>query len=245
MVARKLPKMQRYLQDAGCCAIAASASIANYYNPQVDYDFAKMVAKPDGDGMYTPSIGRLLNNLGFTNVSIVSADLYALDFEWKDLDQEELIKQLRKTARKHEDDGIREMAAEYVNFLSDPECENELIIDRHFGKYIRKYVGEMAMPVLASFNWNLFFEFPKWNERNKLDPIKGDFEEHEVVVCGCDEKGVDVVDSHHELYEGRLAKYRNGRYRIDWETLMQVMGFGDLIIPGGYVAPRVETYKLV
>jgi hypothetical protein len=65
--------------------------------------------------------------------------------------------------------------------------------------------------------------------------MKGDYSEHEVVIYGYDEKGVYILDSHHKLYRGRLAKYRKGRYKMDWETLHTVMGFGDLIIPERYV----------
>lgn len=239
MTSRRLPHLHRYLQEPGECAVAASASIANFYNKEIDYDFARAVADTDGQGLYTPSIGRLLNDLGFTSVSIVSADLLTLDFEWKDLEPDEMTRQLKKAAKRHEDKGTREIALSYAEFLSDPTCSNELIIDRHFGKYIRKYVGQQGIPILASFNWNLFFEFPKWNASHKSDPVRGEYEEHEVVIYGCDDKGVDILDSHHEMYEGRLSKYRTGRYRMDWETLMTVMGFGDLIIPGEYTEPRV------
>lgn len=245
MVSRKLFGLHRFLQEPGDCAIAASASVANYYNGEINYDFARNIVQPDGEGMYTPGIGHLLNDLGFTDVTIISADIQLLDFQWKELDQLHLLRELRKAKKKHSDRGIRKIAEEYVEFLSDPVCDNKVVIDRHFGKYVRKFVGQLGIPILASFNWNLFFEFPKWNDNNKVDPIRGNFEEHEVVIYGCDEKGVDILDSHHEMYEGRLAKYRTGRYRMDWETLMTVMGFGDLIIPTGYVEPRVNPNELV
>jgi hypothetical protein len=235
MTSLKCPKLRRFKQEPGECALAAAASVANFYNKTVDYDFVRTLSSAnDGQGVYTPDIAILLNRLGFQNVTVVSADINQLDFSWQDLDRSDLVKQLKKSAKKHEDEGYREQSESYVEFLNDPDKDNELIIDRAFGDYIRKYVG-MGMPILASFNWNLFFQFPKWNQSNKADPIKGDYEIHEVVIYGCDRQGVDILDSHHELYEGRLKKYRSGRYRMDWETLMTVMGFGDLIIPQEYV----------
>lgn len=224
--------LKRFLQEPGECAIAAVSSVANFFDKDITYDLVRSIAKPDGEGLYTPAIGMLLNTLGFNSVSVVSADLNSLDFSWANLDQPALAKEMAKVARYSEDEGYRESAREYVQFLNSDYC-NELIIDRHFGRYIRKYVAE-GFPVLASFNWNLFFEFPKWNDRNCEDPIKGETEEHEVVIYGYDDRGVLVLDSHHELYTGRLKKYQRGRYRMDWETLMTVMGFGDLIIAGDY-----------
>lgn len=233
-------KLRRYLQEPAECAVAASASVANFYNKEIDYDYVREVANPDGGGMYTPDIAILLNKLGFRSVSVVSADINQLDFDWKDLESNALVRQLRKVGKKHSYKCYRDQAKAYVDFLTAPGYDNELIIDRHFGRYIRKYVG-LGMPILASFNWNLFFEMPKWNNQNKNDPIRGEFEEHEVVICGYDDRGVHILDSHHQLYTGKLQKFSSGRYSIDWETFMTVMGFGDLIIPGEYVG----THELV
>jgi hypothetical protein len=227
-------KLRRYKQKPGECAVAAVASVANHYDKLIDYDFVREVAKPDGEGMYTPDIARLLNTLGFRQVTVVSADLHQLDFKWKDLSKPALVKALRKSAKEHTDRAYRQQAKTYAEFIGDKECDNQLVIDRHFGNHIRKAIGQ-GVPVLASFNWNLFFEYPKWGDDNRVDPIRGDFEEHEVVIYDCDDKGVRILDSHHELYKARLSKYSNGRYTIDWETLMTVIGFGDLIIPRGFV----------
>ena len=45
-----------------------------------------------------------------------------------------------------------------------------------------------------------------------------------------DDEGVFVVDPHHELYRGRLKRYRNGYYKIPWEKFLVNIPQGDLII---------------
>lgn len=231
-------RVQRFLQEPGECAIAAAASVANFYHKDINYDFARDICDPDGEGMYTADIARLLNRLGFTKVTVISADLNQLDFEWKKLSKDDLIAQLKRSSRWNPDLGYRDCASSYVKFLTDDTCNNDLVIDSHFGNHIRKHLSQ-GKPVLASFNWNMFFQFPKWNDRGKPDPIKGDYEEHEVVIVGYDNDGVDIVDSHHELYHGKLAKFRTGRYRMDWETLHTVMGFGDVILPDKFVRQEI------
>ena len=45
-----LPRMKRYLQDAGACAFGAVASVANFANRQIDYDFVcQRIAHYDKD----------------------------------------------------------------------------------------------------------------------------------------------------------------------------------------------------
>lgn len=233
-----LPRMRRYLQDAGACAFGAVASVGNYFNRKLNYDVVCKILQPDGEGLYTPDIGILLNTVGFTEVTIITADLDQVDFKWKDLTKNKLVEQLKTSRRSHPDSGCREVARQYVKFL-EAESGNNLVIDMHFGDHIRKALDQ-GVPVLASFNWNLFFNMPKWNEYGEDDPIKGEFEQHEVVIYGYDDKGVNILDSHHEMYKGKLKKYRRGRYRMDWETLMTTMGCGDLIIPGGYAIERTN-----
>jgi hypothetical protein len=226
-------KVRRYLQEPGECAVAAAASVANFYNDEVDYDFARKLATPDGEGMYTADIGRLLNQLGFANVTIVTADLDHFDFEWKKLRKAELIRQLKRGTRYCRDASYRQSAEAYIRFLSDDNYDNNVVIDHHFGEHIREHLMSRK-PALASFNFTIFHGLPKWNDDGEDDPIKGEESEHEVVLAGCDNDGVEIVDSHHELYHGRLKRFRSGRYRVDWETLHTVMGHGDLILPDGY-----------
>lgn len=233
-----LTGMKRFEQEPGCCAFGAVAAVANYLHRAIDYDLVCRVKRPDGEGLYTPDIGTLLNTVGFKKVKIISADLSQLDFKWADLSKKKLIEQMKEYRRKHPDQEGRDVARQYVKFLEGEE-DNQLTIDMHFGQHIRESLIA-GTPVLASFNWNLFFSFPKWNEFGDADPIKGDFEQHEIVIYGFDDKGVNILDSHHEMYKGKLKKYRSGRYKMDWETLMTVMGFGDLIIPSGFDVERAN-----
>lgn len=233
-----LPKLKRFLQDPSCCAWASVASVGNFFNRKIDYDFVCGVMEPDGNGLYTPSIAMLLNEIGFKEVTVVSADLDQLDFCWKGLTKNKLILELKRCRRSPRYE-YREQVQQYIEFLEDKENRNNLVIDMHFGNHIREALDN-GLPVLISFNWNLFFNYPKWNDNREVDPIKGEFEQHEVVVYGYDDKGVNILDSHHEMYKGKLRKFRSGRYKMDWETLMTVMGTGDLIIPGGYSIERAN-----
>jgi predicted double-glycine peptidase len=233
-------RLHRYLQDAGCCAIAAAASVANYYDKNLDYEVAKGIVDPDGQGMYTPDIGRLMNTLGFNAVTIVSANMDCFDFKWQGLSRNRMLNEIKRVARYGRDEESKEIGRAYVNFLSDTAYKNDVIIDINFGKYIREHLSQ-GKPVLASFCWNLFFNYPKWNDQGEIDPLRGQAEEHEVVIYGYDEKGVHILDSHHELYRGKLKKYASGRYTMSWELLMTVMGSGDLVLPDKFVSPSIES----
>lgn len=233
-----LPRMRRYLQDPGACAFGSVASAANYYNRKIDYDLVCQLKKPDGEGLYTPEIALLLNEVGFTDVTVITADIDILDFCWKGLTKSKLIGQLKEARRRLPEQSLRDNARGYVKFLESND-DNKLVIDMRFGQHIRSALDE-GIPVLASFNWNVFFGMPKENDSGKIDPIKGDAESHEIVINGYDDKGVMILDSHHESYKGRLSRYKSGRYRMDWETLMTVMGSGDLIIPRGFSAERAS-----
>ena len=234
-----LKNMKRYLQGPGECAYAAVTSAGNYHDKRINYEFVCNLMPPDGDGLYTPDIGVLLNTIGFTEVKVITADIDLVDFGWKNLSKKKLIEQMKNVRRRHPDQGGRDVARSYVSFLSDSKNTNELLVDMKFGQHIRSALDN-GNPVLASFNWNLFFNFPKWNEYGEPDPIKGDHESHEILIYGYDEKGVRILDSHHEMYKGKLKKFGSGRYKMDWETLMTCMGFGDLIIPSGFSLERIN-----
>lgn len=234
IIGRDMPyiKIKRYMQDAGMCAVAAASSVANFYDKSINYEIVKNIADNDGDGLFTSELSLLLNNIGFYKVTVISSDINQLDFSWKDYSKNRLISVLKKSVKKNKDSDYKNVNRKYIEFLSK-KCDNNLIIDYQFGKYIRKYIDE-GKPILTSFNWNLFFQCVKWSN-GRSDAINGEYEEHEVVICGYDDVGVDVVDSHHEMYKGKLSKFKNGRYRISWETLMTVMGnYGDLIIPENF-----------
>jgi uncharacterized protein YvpB len=232
-------RLQRYKQDPGNCSLAAAASVSNYYDKRIDYDLVKEIVQPDGQGLYTPEIAILMNTLGFNSVTIVSANIEQFDFKWQGLSRNKLLEEMKRAARWHPDDESKEIAKGYVKFLANSEYENNLVIDVKFGDHIRKHL-DAGKPVMASFNWNLFFNYPKWNEKGEVDPLKGFFEEHEIVIYGYDEKEVYILDSHHEMYKGKLKKYASGRYTMSWETLMTVMGFGDLILVDDFVQSDIE-----
>lgn len=239
-------KMNRFLQQPSECALAATASVAHYYNKDIDYEYVRNICQPNDNfrGLWTPEVAILANRLGFEDVTVITADIRQLDFQWKNLTTRQLINRLSKNQKKYSDYESKQITKAYLDFLTNKECNNSVIIDNQFGKYIRKHISQKK-PVLASFNWHLFFKQPKKNNRGILDPIKGDYEEHEVVIYGCDDKGVDILDSHHQCYHGPLEKYRTGRYRIDWETLHTVMGFGDLVLVDKYNKKLLDKYELV
>ena len=129
-------------------------------------------------------------------------------------------------------------------FLAKKNYRNKLKIDYRFGEHIRTAI-DRDMPVIISFNWTMFFKYQKWANNHKPDPIKGDYEWHAAVVRGYSDKGAAIVDSSHEYYKYRLARYRKGKYIIPWEDLMVCMGMsGTLHIPTSYDESLLQ-YELV
>src|SRR4051812_6551365 len=106
----KTLRLNRFLQDPGCCAIGAVAAVANFYNKKINYDYVYGIVNPDGNGMYTPNIARLLNSLGFRSVTVISADINQLDFKWKDMERPALLKQLKRAAKEQVDRDYRKQA---------------------------------------------------------------------------------------------------------------------------------------
>jgi len=228
-------KVTRFLQEPGYCATAASASCANYYNEDVDYEYAKGIADKmakASEGLDSPEIGILLNELGFYSVTIVSSDLSYLDYSWKDISRTKLIEELKEYGKKRSNSDYA-VAKLMAKFLDKKEYKNELVISHHFGRHIRSFLSKKK-PVILSFNWTMMFEFGKSGDKKELDTHKGNQEYHAVVGAGYDKRGVWVVDSHHQYYKYKLKRYRKGIYKISWENLMTVMGQGDVILPGDY-----------
>lgn len=234
--------MRRFLQQPSECSFAASTAVGHFYNKDIDYAHVREIGNAHSEGLWTPQIASLLNKIGFSEVTVVTGDIRQLDFDWKNLTKRQLINRLSNNKKKYPDSESRQITKHYLDFLNNKECNNSIIIDIHFGKYIRKYINQNK-PILASFNWNLFFNQPKKNNKGINDPIKGNFEEHEVVIYGYNESGVYILDSHHECYHGPLAKFRTGRYHMKWDTLHTVMGFGDLILPDKYDFELFEKYN--
>jgi len=232
-------KVNRYLQNEGTCAVASAASVANYFNPNIDFDYAlalaeKYISKRTGDGMWASQTVRLLNHLGFKKIKIVSSDVDVLDYGWSRLSQKNLIRKINQKCKLlsyWDKKGWLDM----VDSLKSDLGQNSLVIDYCFRKHIQEQLKQ-KMPVLLSFNWTMFFKCPKYNESiGKDDAMKGDCGWHEVVCVGCTNTGAYIVDSHHEDYKYRLRKYKKGRYHVRWDELMICMGQNsDLIIPQQY-----------
>lgn len=224
--------IKRYKQFPSECAFAATAALANYYDAKVNYGILRSLVPPSkrGDGLHTPQQGMLLNQLGFSNVTIVSADHEMFDFSWSKLGKKALISKLKKTKEywRRKDKDVAESLKFYIEWLSDSDCDNQLKIDYDFPKYIRRHLNA-GHPVGASFNWTAMFKLAKsgkvgWND------ISGEAEEHAVVLRGYDKEGVFVVDSQYNAYRGKLRKYRGGRYKISWSKFLVNAPYGDLIL---------------
>ena len=229
-------KVKRFIQEPACCAVAASTAIANYYNKEITYDLVKVAAEDIVgdeivDGMSSGEILQLLNAIGFKNLIYVSSDVNFLDFSWNSLSKKYLIENLKSAYKINKD--YKENIKTILKALESPEYNDKLIIDYHYGKYIRNAIDN-GMPVFMVFNWTIFFRFSKYNNKGLADSIRGDYEEHAVVINGYDDKNISIVDSHNDFYKGRLSKYKTGRYTMTWEEAMSVMNFGEIIIPSKY-----------
>ena len=232
--------VRRFLQEPAHCAIAACASVANFYNENIDYDYVKKISstkvyKNTEEGLNSGEICLLLNYIGFEKVSLVSTNLYIFDYTWKNFGKKKLLGKIKESKSKiHKD--YRDVSRSLYKWFKQKDFDNNIIIDYSFGKYIRNFLNRNK-PVIFTFNWNMFFKFSKSIDSGKNDDIKGDWEEHVVVIRGYNARGVYVCDSHHECYTYRLKKFREGFYFISWEHLMTIMAFGDVFLPEMYVKP--------
>jgi len=232
-------KVVRYMQDPCCCAVASCATTSNYYNPEIDYKVAKEIAikkitaKVVDEGLESAEIGMLLNKLGFYKVTIVTSALNLIDYTWAGFRKKKMIDILEKSAVAKTDKKEKKDTRYYIKWLKNKQYDNELVISYDFGKYIRKHLNKKK-PVILSFNWTIFQKYVKENEYGLDDPFNGDGVEHAVVANGYDDKGVWIVDSHHQCYKYRRKKYRRGFYKVSWENLMTCMGYGDVFLPEGY-----------
>lgn len=229
-------KIKRYEQHPGHCAVASCASIANYYDDDIDYEKTqkiakKKVAKNIDEGLDSGEIGSLLNHLGFDKVNIVSTNLHFLDYSWVNLTKLQLVRKLKKMniLYKGEYSGVCKSLCKWV---SSEEYDNNIIIDYDFGKYIRESLDNHK-PLILSFNWTMYFRYTKYKSATQ-NVSSGESEEHAVVAHGYNKTGVHICDSHHKYYKYKLKKYRGGLYTIPWEQLMTIMGWGDLYIPESY-----------
>jgi hypothetical protein len=228
-----------FKQNMAECGVAASASVANYYNNEISYELTRKLAKKissdfSDEGMDTGEIGILLNKLGFKKVSIVTSDLNIVDFTWSRLNKTAIKKELMKKYRKDSEADFSGSAYSLYKFLCEKQRINKIIIDNNFGYHIRRNIDNRN-PVLLTINWTVLFRKPKYNENDKQDPILGESERHMVICVGYDQKYVCLADPHNDRHNNRDITYcRKGFYKISWEKLMTVLGLGDIIIPERY-----------
>ncbi len=232
-------KMTHYLQDPCYCAVAACATVGNYYNPEIDYENTKKLAdrkiskKINEEGLESSQMGMLLNQLGFYKVVYVTSVLDLVDHAWSRYGRKKMISTLEYSASVKKDTADRANTRNAVKWLKNFDYDNKLVISYDFGKYIRQHLNRRK-PVILTFNWTMFQKFSKAGENEILDPYNGSEEEHAVVANGYDAKGVWIVDSHHQYYKYKRKKYRKGFYKISWENLMTCMGQGDVFLPEEY-----------
>lgn len=225
--------VKRFPQRPAECGIATVSSLANFFNSSVEYENVRTMlpVRHRSNGLYTSEQAYLLNRLGFNKISIVTADLTLVDFSWAKLPKSILIKKLKKLAtfykRKREYDSCA-YVSNMIKWLSDPDYDNNLIIDYNFKNHICKHL-KRGTPIGASVNWTSLFKFKKGNGYHN-DDIRGEAEEHAFVLRGFNKKYVFVVDSHYQCYLGTRAKFRSGYYKIPWEKFLVNIPSGDLII---------------
>lgn len=230
---RILLPVKRFKQYPSECGIAAASSLANFFDSDIIYDEVReMVPKRlRRAGLETAQEARLLNQLGFEAITIVTADLNLVDFGWAKYTKKGIIRRM-KMLRSHYRRTKEKILVEYVNdmvdWLEDDRYDNNLVIDYEFKKHIKKQLAR-GVPVGAAVNWTSLFKFSKGDRRQNGD-INGEPEDHAIVLRGCDDKGVFVVDSHHECYTGKRAKYKNGYYKLPWDKFLVNIPGGDLIL---------------
>ncbi len=244
---RILLSVNRFKQQGPECGIAAVASLANFYDSDIAYvDIRKLIrVKDKKDGVWTSQQARMLNQLGFSRVTIISADLDIMDFSWEKLSKRGKIRKL-ETVRAYY--GRRKRQAlisserkfyynkwncvhDLINWLKDKNYDNRLVIDNNFGKYIRRSLNN-GRPLGASIDWTSTFKVEKTPAKGKHADITGETEDHAFVIRGYDNDGVFIVDSHVGHYRGKLRKYNKGYYKLSWERLFINIPAGDLLLIG-------------
>jgi len=231
-------KITHYLQDPHYCAVAACSVIVNYHDQNIDYEITKNIAEKKiskkilEEGLESVQMCMLLNELGFYKVTFITSHLSLVDYEWLNFGRKKMIKALEISAVTKTEQIEKANTRLTIKWLKRTEYNNNLIISYDFGKYIRQHLNRKK-PVILTFNWTMFQKFAKEGE-NGADPYNGEEEEHAVVVNGYDDKGVWIVDSHHQHYKYKRKKYRKGFYKISWENLLTCMGQGDIILPDDY-----------
>ena len=233
-------KVNRFIQDPSCCAIASCSCVSNYWDKEVDYIKVKDVAvkkffkNREIDGLDSGDICILLNELGFNKVTLISSSMSVFDYTWEKFNRNKIINKLDEALLIKKCKDEKRQVRCILKWIKDKRYDNDIIIDYNFGKYIRDFLRRKK-PLVISFNWTMFFKYNKFNEKGYEDNFNGETEYHAAVVYGYDTKGVHICDSHNSLYTYKRKKYRSGFYKMSWENLMTVMGEGDVFLPDQYV----------
>lgn len=229
---RVLLTVKRFRQRTNECALASASSLANYYDPDILYHTARRLIPRHirKNGLYTAQQAAFLNKLGFKKLTIVSGDLAIFDFAWRKLSKRKMIDKLKQVhahyVRRGDDAAFIQS---YINWLSDPECDNRIVIDCDLAKHIRRSL-KSGRPVCASFNWTRFFKYTKERTRiNSRNDICGEDMHHAVVIRGYDKEGIFVVDSSTKCTH-KTKKYKKGYYKVKWERFLVNSAEGDMII---------------
>ena len=243
---RVLLNIKRYKQRNNECSVCAASSIANYYDKAMTYKNVRRLVplRMRKSGLYTSQQARLLNELGFEWITMVTSDVDMVDYSWSDLTKKQIVAKLKKL-RTYIRRSIGHMAphasycmvqksrkecvSDLIGWLESSEYDNNLIIDNDFSKYIKRSLGK-GFPVVVSINATSMFKLKKGGKANS--DITGEHEEHSVVIRGYDDKGVFIVDSDHQFLTGDLARYKSGFYKVSWVKLLTNTSGCDLILVG-------------
>jgi len=225
-----LLKVKRYQQRGSECTVASCSSLANYYDPRLKYSDIRKIVDPEVAkvGMHTPDQALLLNTLGFGSVTVVTANTEIFDFSWQKhrlpwkINRLKKLKNYYSRSRQHSYSDVEEVE-QYINFLETEGCNNGLMIDYNFPKYIKSSLRK-GHPVIASINYTSYFKMPR-EHNDDWDDIKGVAEEHSFVIRGFDEEFIYIADS-----QGRKTEKYNGHYKIKWEHFLVNVGNGDLLL---------------
>lgn len=215
----------------GFCAVASVAAVTNYFNKDIDYEDVKSVVKKHFgirknsyfDGLARGQIGYLLNLMGFNKVEMYVADLDFIDWSTRKNSKKATVERIKRDAKKKTGAWKEECKYMYDFLIYKPK--NLVCLDYNFGDRIREAIDN-KLPILTSFNWNLYFKMPNYNNEWDL---------HCVVIDGYDKKYVRIIDSHYEYYKYSLSKFRTGKYKVSWENLMVIASQGgEVIVPSDY-----------
>lgn len=220
---RRLLTVRRFPQRSQECGIASVSSIANYYDPNIEYsDVRKLVADESRvNGMQVPQQALLLNDLGYSKVTIITHDLDMFDYSWNRFCNATVASRLRKVKRYFSQKGESDYASlteNYIKWLLRDGCENRVKIDHDFAKYIKRHLRD-GRPVSCILNWNAMYKRAK----AKTQSAVGQTDFHAVVARGYDCNDVFVVDSD-------SFRNENGYYKIKWSRFLTVAS--ELIVVG-------------